>query len=91
MFLLRVSSSVLVLCFLKTTPQYGIANIPPVVMFNAKIFKPSRLCAVYKVEGLSEDARRVLNERIQRLRYTYTSVAAFTPSRSPPRASSSGL
>lgn len=48
--------------------QYGIANIPPVVMFNAKIFKPSRLCAVYKVEGLSEDARGVLQERIQRLR-----------------------
>eukprot|EP00903_Cladosiphon_okamuranus_P011341 g10690.t1 len=48
--------------------QYGIANIPPVVMFNAKIFKPSRLCAVYKVEGLSENARSVLNERIQRLR-----------------------
>eukprot|EP00752_Nemacystus_decipiens_P003573 g3295.t1 len=48
--------------------QYGIANIPPVVMFNAKIFKPSRLCAIYKVDGLSEDARRTLNERIQRVR-----------------------
>ncbi|CBJ26188.1 conserved unknown protein [Ectocarpus siliculosus] len=48
--------------------QYGIANIPPVVMFNAKIFKPSRLCAVYKVDGLSEDAKAVLNERILRLR-----------------------
>ncbi|CAM9174845.1 unnamed protein product [Scytosiphon promiscuus] len=48
--------------------QYGIANIPPVVMFNAKIFKPSRLCAVYKVEGLSESAREVLRERILRLK-----------------------
>lgn len=54
------------------TSQYGIANIPPVVMFNAKIFKPSRLCAVYKVEGLSEDARSVLNERVERLRYTHS-------------------
>ena len=53
----------------KNIPQYGIANIPPVVMFNAKIFKPSRLCAVYKVEGLSEEAKNVLDERIQRLRY----------------------
>ncbi|CAM9347046.1 unnamed protein product [Hapterophycus canaliculatus] len=48
--------------------QYGIANIPPVVMFNAKIFKPSRLCAVYKVGGLSENAQEVLRERILRLK-----------------------
>lgn len=53
----------------KKNVQYGIANIPPVVMFNAKIFKPSRLCAVYKVEGLSENAREVLKERVLRLRY----------------------
>lgn len=38
-------------------------------MFNAKIFKPSRLCAVYKVEGLSEAAKEVLQDRIQRVRY----------------------
>lgn len=48
--------------------QYGIANIPPVVMFNAKIFKPSRLCAVYKVEGLSGAAKEVLQDRILRVR-----------------------
>lgn len=48
--------------------QYGIANIPPVVMFNAKIFKPSRLCAVYRVEGMSDAAREVLRERVLRVR-----------------------
>ncbi len=31
--------------------EYAIINVPPNFMFNAKIFKPSRLCAVYqKVE-----------------------------------------
>eukprot|EP00904_Undaria_pinnatifida_P008435 jgi/Undpi1/4721/HiC_scaffold_18.g08074.m1 len=48
--------------------EFGIANIPPVVMFNAKIFKPSRLCAVYTIGGMSEAAREVLKERVQRLR-----------------------
>ncbi|MBD2567876.1 hypothetical protein [Anabaena lutea] len=28
--------------------EYTIINIPPNFMFNAKIFRPSRLCAVYK-------------------------------------------
>lgn len=27
---------------------YAIINVPPNFMFNAKIFKPSRLCAVYR-------------------------------------------
>lgn len=48
--------------------QYAIANIPPVVMFNAKIFKPSRLCAVYRVGGLSEAAQEAMRERIQSVR-----------------------
>ena len=61
------------LCFPTVSPllcemQFGIANIPPVVMFNAKIFKPSRLCAVYRIEGMSEAAREVLKERVLRLR-----------------------
>ena len=30
-------------------PAYNIINIPPNFMFQAKIFKPSRLCAVYHV------------------------------------------
>ncbi len=29
-------------------PNYTIINIPPNFMFKAKIFKPSRLCAIYK-------------------------------------------
>jgi hypothetical protein len=31
--------------------DYVIINIPPNFMFNAKIFKPSRLCAIYKKLG----------------------------------------
>lgn len=29
-------------------PKYTIINIPPNFMFQAKIFKPSRLCAIYE-------------------------------------------
>jgi hypothetical protein len=29
-------------------PDYAIINVPPNFMFKAKIFKPSRLCAVYR-------------------------------------------
>ncbi len=28
--------------------DYTIINVPPNFMFNAKIFKPSRLCAIYR-------------------------------------------
>lgn len=28
--------------------EYAIINVPPNFMFNAKIFKPSRLCAIYR-------------------------------------------
>lgn len=28
--------------------DYIIINVPPNFMFNAKIFKPSRLCAIYR-------------------------------------------
>ncbi|WP_193193830.1 hypothetical protein [Nostoc sp. MG11] len=28
--------------------EYTIINVPPNFMFNAKIFKPSRLCAIYQ-------------------------------------------
>ena len=30
------------------SPDYVIINVPPNLMFKAKIFKPSRLCAVYR-------------------------------------------
>jgi hypothetical protein len=29
--------------------DYAIVNVPPNFMFKAKIFKPSRLCAIYKI------------------------------------------
>lgn len=28
-----------------------VVNVPPVVMFKAKCFKPSKLCAVYELDG----------------------------------------
>lgn len=28
--------------------EYAIINVPPSFMFQAKIFKPSRLCAIYR-------------------------------------------
>lgn len=34
--------------------NYVVCNIPPFFMFKAKIFKPSRLCAIYQVEGREE-------------------------------------
>ena len=30
--------------------EYIIINVPPNFMFKAKIFKPSRLCAVYRIK-----------------------------------------
>lgn len=32
-------------------PDYAIINVPPLVMFNAKCFKPPRLCAVFRLYG----------------------------------------
>jgi hypothetical protein len=30
------------------SPNHAIINVPPNFMFKAKVFKPSRLCAVYR-------------------------------------------
>ena len=30
------------------SPDYFIINVPPNFMFQSKIFKPSRLCAIYQ-------------------------------------------
>lgn len=38
-------------------------------MFNAKIFNPSRLCAIYRLEGLSEAALEAMRERMRQTRY----------------------
>lgn len=34
-------------------PNFTIINIPPTVMFEARCFKPSRLCAVFRLYGVS--------------------------------------
>lgn len=34
------------------SPDYLIINVPPNFMFKAKIFQPSRLCAIYKKQEL---------------------------------------
>lgn len=44
--------------------DYAIVHVPPVIMFKAKVFKPSRLCAVYRIDGLSEEGRAELDRRI---------------------------
>jgi hypothetical protein len=31
------------------SPDYAIINVPPNFMFKAKVFKPSRLCAIYRI------------------------------------------
>jgi hypothetical protein len=32
----------------QASDDYVLINVPPQVMFKAKVFKPSRLCAIYK-------------------------------------------
>lgn len=34
-----------------TSDEYAIINVPPNFMFTAKIFRPSRLCAIYRKIG----------------------------------------
>jgi hypothetical protein len=31
------------------SPDYAIVNVPPNFMFTAKVFSPSRLCAIYRI------------------------------------------
>lgn len=35
------------------SPEHVIINVPPPFMFQAKIFNPSRLCAIYRKVGSS--------------------------------------
>lgn len=35
--------------------EYIIVNVPPQFMFEAKIFKPSRLCAIYRIVPRAAD------------------------------------
>ncbi|MGB5967099.1 MAG: hypothetical protein WA865_23130 [Spirulinaceae cyanobacterium] len=35
------------------SPDYAIINVPPNFMFKAKVYKPSRLCAVYRQTNLN--------------------------------------
>jgi len=32
-------------------PDYSTINVPPNFLFKARIFKPSRLCAIYRKKG----------------------------------------
>ncbi len=44
-------------------PEFAIINVPPQVMFKAKCYKPSRLCAVYRLHGgVREDSLRVQDQ-----------------------------
>jgi hypothetical protein len=36
------------------SPEHAVVNVPPNFMFKAKIFKPSRLCAIYRKRYHSE-------------------------------------
>eukprot|EP00238_Polyblepharides_amylifera_P011842 CAMPEP_0196590200 /NCGR_PEP_ID=MMETSP1081-20130531/65934_1 /TAXON_ID=36882 /ORGANISM="Pyramimonas amylifera, Strain CCMP720" /LENGTH=160 /DNA_ID=CAMNT_0041913237 /DNA_START=147 /DNA_END=629 /DNA_ORIENTATION=+ len=40
--------------YLNNKDNYAIINVPPTFMFKAKIFKPSRLCAIFKKSGAAE-------------------------------------
>jgi len=33
------------------SPDHLIVNVPPTFMFQARVFQPSRLCAVYSLKG----------------------------------------
>ncbi|KAM3573784.1 hypothetical protein VYU27_004286 [Nannochloropsis oceanica] len=44
-------------------PSYAICNVPPTVMFKAKIFKPPRLCAVFAIEGLDPEEKDKIMEK----------------------------
>ncbi len=35
----------------QNSPDHVIINVPPQIMFQAKVFKPSRLCAIYRQHG----------------------------------------
>jgi hypothetical protein len=39
-----------------SSPAHAIINVPPTFMFKAKIFKPSRLCAIYELVAPSSEA-----------------------------------
>jgi len=40
--------------YLADKDNYQLVNVPPTFMFNAKIFRPSRLCAVMSKAGAAE-------------------------------------
>ena len=47
--------------------DYVVVNVPPTIMFKAKVFKPSRLCCVFAVEGLSEEKLEEVRRERQRV------------------------
>jgi hypothetical protein len=56
--------------------QYAIVNIPPIVMFKAKIFKPSRMCAVFRVSGRSAAQKAEMERQRQQAQNSMVRTAA---------------
>jgi hypothetical protein len=46
--------------------NYAIVNVPQTIMFKAKVFAPTRLCAVYQVTGMSEEFKEKLAMQTRR-------------------------
>lgn len=44
--------------------EFAVINIPPTVMFEARCFKPSRLCAVFKRFGVDPEERKKFAEEV---------------------------
>lgn len=42
--------------------EYTVINIPSVTLFKAKIFDPPHLCAVYAIDGLSEEGKEKIKK-----------------------------
>jgi hypothetical protein len=47
--------------------EFAVINIPPSVMFEARCFKPSRLCAVFKRFGIDPEERRRFQEQLKEM------------------------
>ncbi|EKU22527.1 hypothetical protein NGA_0429201 [Nannochloropsis gaditana CCMP526] len=60
-------------------PSYAICNVPPTVMFKAKIFKPPRLCAVFTIEGLDPDEEKKILEKARARMDLQAQAAAHQP------------
>lgn len=60
------------------SPDYAIVNIPPNYMFKAKVFKPSRLCAIFKRVGTEP------SEPLEQQSRSFSTFSTTTVSKSQP-------